>query len=73
MRLGRSRAMHGGKFTGRQPEPLTPEEWESAIRPTTTRCRMLSVCAALGFRLMEVLPLRLRFHRYAPQKGVLSD
>ena len=33
VRLGWSRAMHGGKFTGRQPETLTAEEWENAILP----------------------------------------
>jgi hypothetical protein len=34
VRLGWSRTMHGGKFAGRQPENLTVEEWENAIRPT---------------------------------------
>ncbi len=37
VRIGWSRAMHGGKFAGRQPESLTRDEWESAVRPTTTR------------------------------------
>ena len=33
VRLGWSRAMHGGQFAGRQPESLTAEEWERVIRP----------------------------------------
>jgi 5S rRNA maturation endonuclease (ribonuclease M5) len=37
VRLGWSRAMHGGRFTDRQPETLTREEWEQAIRPTIMR------------------------------------
>ncbi|MBS0261806.1 MAG: toprim domain-containing protein [Planctomycetes bacterium] len=35
--LGWTRGMHGGTFDGRQPESLTREEWESAIRPTVAR------------------------------------
>jgi hypothetical protein len=35
--LGWSRAMHGAKFAGRQPESLTAEEWQSAIRPAMER------------------------------------
>ena len=37
VRLGWSRAMHGGKLAGRQPENLTAEEWEKAIRPGVVR------------------------------------
>jgi 5S rRNA maturation endonuclease (ribonuclease M5) len=33
VRLGWSRAMHGGRFEGTQPEGLTRDEWEEAIRP----------------------------------------
>lgn len=33
VRLGWSRAMHGGHFTGRQPETLTAEECAQVIRP----------------------------------------
>ncbi|MSQ97580.1 MAG: hypothetical protein EXR98_23925 [Gemmataceae bacterium] len=36
-RLAWSRTMHGGKFAGRQPENLTAEEWEKAIRPAVIR------------------------------------
>lgn len=37
VRLGWSRAMHGGTFAGRQPESLTVEEWNTAIRPAIAR------------------------------------
>ena len=37
VRLGWSRAMHGKAFVGRQPETLTAEEWERAIRPALAR------------------------------------
>jgi 5S rRNA maturation endonuclease (ribonuclease M5) len=37
VRLGWTRVMHGGKFNGRQPENLTAEEWETAIRPAIQR------------------------------------
>lgn len=37
VRLGWSRAMHGGRFDGRQPEQLTPEEWQAALRPAIER------------------------------------
>ncbi|MSR60686.1 MAG: toprim domain-containing protein, partial [Planctomycetaceae bacterium] len=37
VRLGWSRVMHGGTFAGRQPESLTAEEWETAIRPAMER------------------------------------
>jgi 5S rRNA maturation endonuclease (ribonuclease M5) len=37
VRAGWSRAMHGGRFAGRQPENLTTEEWEKAIRPAIIR------------------------------------
>ena len=37
VRLGWSRAMHAGKFNGRQPEKLTRGEWEQAIVPTIAR------------------------------------
>src|SRR5207249_4705562 len=37
VRLGWARAMYGGKFAGRQPENLTAEEWEKAIRPGVVR------------------------------------
>jgi 5S rRNA maturation endonuclease (ribonuclease M5) len=37
VRLGWSRAMHGGKFVGRQPENLTPPEWTEAIIPAIGR------------------------------------
>lgn len=33
VRLGWSQAMHGGKFSGKQPEHLTLEEWQQVIRP----------------------------------------
>lgn len=37
VRLGWNRAMYGGRFAARQPESLTAEEWEQAIRPAITR------------------------------------
>src|SRR4029077_7504767 len=37
VRLGWSKAMHGGKFTGRQPENITADEWAQAIRPVIAR------------------------------------
>ena len=37
VRLGWSRAMHGGKFAGRQPETLSLEEWQQAILPAIGR------------------------------------
>jgi 5S rRNA maturation endonuclease (ribonuclease M5) len=37
VRLGWSRAMHGAKFTDRQPETLTRDEWEKAVRPMLVR------------------------------------
>lgn len=37
VRLGWSRAMHGGKFAGRQPENITAEEWNQLIRPAIAR------------------------------------
>lgn len=37
VRLGWSRAMHGEKFDGRQPEELTEEEWRTVIRPAIER------------------------------------
>lgn len=37
VRLGWSRAMHGGQFMGKQPETLTREEWEHALVPAATR------------------------------------
>jgi 5S rRNA maturation endonuclease (ribonuclease M5) len=37
VRLGWTRAMHGGKFNGRQPENLTAEEWETVLRPAILR------------------------------------
>lgn len=37
VRLGWSRAMHGGKFAGQQPENLARDDWESVIRPTIGR------------------------------------
>ena len=37
LRLAWSRAMHGGAFSGRQPEGLTREEWERAILPGIAR------------------------------------
>lgn len=37
VRLGWSRAMHGGMFAGRQPENLTREEWDQIIRPAIVR------------------------------------
>jgi 5S rRNA maturation endonuclease (ribonuclease M5) len=37
VRLGWSRAMHGGKFAGHQPENLAREDWEAAVRPTIAR------------------------------------
>jgi hypothetical protein len=33
VRLGWSRGMHGGRFDGRQPENLSIDEWQTAIRP----------------------------------------
>lgn len=35
-RLGWSRAMHSGRFDGRQPESLTQQEWASVIYPSLT-------------------------------------
>ena len=37
LRLAWSRTMHGGVFTGRQPESLTREDWERAILPGIAR------------------------------------
>ena len=37
VRLGWSRAMHGGHFADRQPETLTREEWEQVIQPSLVR------------------------------------
>jgi hypothetical protein len=37
VRLAWSKRMHGGKFSGRQPESLTLEEWEGVIRPAIVR------------------------------------
>lgn len=37
VRLGWSRAMHGARFAGRQPETLTAEEWNEAIRLAIAR------------------------------------
>ena len=37
VRLGWTQAMHGGVFRGRQPEQLTSEEWQEAIRPVVVR------------------------------------
>ncbi len=37
VRLGWSRAMHGGQFDSRQPESLTEEEWRTVIRPAIER------------------------------------
>jgi 5S rRNA maturation endonuclease (ribonuclease M5) len=37
VRLGWSKATHGGRFAGRQPENLTAEEWTEAIRPMIAR------------------------------------
>jgi len=37
VRLAWSLTMHGGQFADRQPESLTREEWESALRPTIER------------------------------------
>lgn len=37
VRLGWTQAMHGAAFHGRQPETLTPEEWERMIQPAITR------------------------------------
>jgi len=37
VKLGWSRAMHAGKFNGRQPENLTRDEWEQAIVSAITR------------------------------------
>ena len=31
-----SRSMHGGKFTGRQPESLNADEWSSIVTAATT-------------------------------------
>ena len=36
VRLGWSKAMHGGKFKDRQPEDLTPEEWEQFLLPNVS-------------------------------------
>jgi hypothetical protein len=33
VRLGWSRAMHGGAFAGRQPENITADEWEHVVLP----------------------------------------
>lgn len=37
VRLGWSRAMHGGAFDGRQPESITADEWNSAMCPAVER------------------------------------
>ena len=37
VRNGWSRAMHGGKFAGRQPETLNAEEWRTVILPALER------------------------------------
>ncbi len=37
VRLAWTKAMHGGQFAGRQPESLTREEWEQAIRTAIVR------------------------------------
>lgn len=37
VRLGWSRAMHGGRFDARQPETLTGDEWQQTIRPAISR------------------------------------
>lgn len=37
VRLGWSRAMHGGKFAGQQPEGIGSENWEQLLRPAITR------------------------------------
>jgi len=37
IRLGWNRATHGGQFAGRQPEHLSRDEWEQAIRPRLWR------------------------------------
>jgi 5S rRNA maturation endonuclease (ribonuclease M5) len=37
VRLGWSRAMHGGAFDGRQPESVTRDEWERVLRPVLMR------------------------------------
>ena len=37
VRLGWSRTMHGEAFAGRQPENLTSDEWNQAIRPIIER------------------------------------
>ncbi len=37
VRLGWSRAMHGGAFDGRQPEQLSMDEWQNVIRPWIDR------------------------------------
>jgi 5S rRNA maturation endonuclease (ribonuclease M5) len=37
VRLGWSRAMHGGRFVERQPENLTKEEWEQVVLPAMGR------------------------------------
>ncbi len=34
-RLGRTQAMHGGAFQGRQPENLTRKEWEQIMLAST--------------------------------------
>jgi DNA primase len=37
VRLAWSQAMHGGKFAGRQPESITREEWDEAVRQSVER------------------------------------
>lgn len=37
VRLGWSRAMHGGKFAGRQPENISRDEWQDVICPAIKR------------------------------------
>jgi hypothetical protein len=37
VRLGWSRAMHGGRFADRQPELLARDEWEQVVRPMLVR------------------------------------
>lgn len=37
VRLGWTQSMHGGAFEGRQPESLTRDEWETAMRPMKER------------------------------------
>ncbi len=46
VRLGWSRATHGGKFVGRQPENVTGEEREQTIQPAVVRSRRVQVGAA---------------------------